>query len=161
MHINFDGTGRGRGKRRKTIRKLAFRPIRPDNGYKIAQLPNSVDRVYEIPLEIVLNEPRKVNAVLRRLGKNVETKSSGDLFTLFGPDLKVCYPTERRIRVVTEDMQHDDGTTEKVFVNKVPGVDDLGTCWSILDDQSLEAAEVLEKCLLWNYNEAMEIWSSL
>jgi len=130
----------------------------------IVQLPNhhSPERVYEIPLEIVLKDSRKANAVLRRLGKNVDMKSSGSsLVTLVGPDLKVCYRTERRVRIELEDMQCDDGTTEQVFVNKVPGVDDLGTCSFVRDDQSLEAAEVLEKCLLWNYNEARETWSSL
>jgi hypothetical protein len=161
LHINFDGTGRGRGKRRKTARVLAFRPLRPCNGYKIIQLPNSPERVYEIPLAIVLNDKRKANAVLRRLGNNVEMKSSGSLITLVGPDLKVCYPTERRVCLKTEDMQCPNGTTEQVFVNKVPGVDDLGTCWSVRDGQSLEAAEVLEKCLLWNYDEARETWLSL
>ena len=55
-------------------------------------------------------------------------------------------------------MPRDDGTTEQVFENKVPGVDNLGTCWSVRDGQSLEAAEVLEKCLLWNYNVTMETW---
>jgi hypothetical protein len=60
-----------------------------------------------------------------------------------------------------EDIQGHDGTTKQVFVNNVPGVDDLRTCWSFHDDQSLEAAEVLEICILWNYHEARETWSSL
>ena len=165
LHINFDGTGRGRGKRRKTARVLAFKPQRPCNGYKIVQMPNSTERVYEIPLEIVLNDSNKANAVLRRLGKNVEIKKSssgGSPVTLVGPDLKVCYPAERRVSIKKEEMQCHGGTTALVFVNKVPGVDDLTTCWSVCDDgQSLEAAEVLEKCLLWNYKEAIDIWSSL
>ena len=76
LHINFDGTGRGRGKRRKTARVLAFKPQRPCNGYNIVQMPNSTERVYEIPLEIVLNDSNKANGVLRRLGKNVEIKKS-------------------------------------------------------------------------------------
>mmetsp|Transcript_12194 Transcript_12194/g.17526 ORF Transcript_12194/g.17526 Transcript_12194/m.17526 type:complete len:177 (-) Transcript_12194:1086-1616(-) len=33
VHLNFDGTGRGRGDRRKTQQTFAIRPLRPDNGY--------------------------------------------------------------------------------------------------------------------------------
>ena len=185
VHVNFDvSTGhrrRGRDKRRCKIstrrhQVLAFRPLRPCHGYNIVQLPlnNSAGQqrdYYEIPLEIVLNDEKKAKAVLSRLGKRVEMKSSsGDrLFTLFGPDLQIYYPTESWVPIIMEDVQCDDDrpkTTKQVFVNKVPGVDDLGTCWSVLrsDDDTgqsaLEAAEVLEKCLLWNYNDAMERWSS-
>jgi hypothetical protein len=81
---------------------------------------------------------------LRRLGKSVEMKSSGSLFILLGPDLKVYYPRERRIYVM-EDVQCDEGTTKRVFVNEVHGVFDLGQCWSVRDGQSLGAAEVLER----------------
>jgi hypothetical protein len=162
LHTNFYGTGRSRGKRRQTVQVLAFKPLRPRNGYKITQLPNSAEIVYEIPIEIVLNDSNKAAALLKRLGNGVDTKSSSSFVTFVGPDLKVCYPTERWVSIKMEDMQCHDGTVKQVFVNKVPGVDDLGTCWSVRhDDQSLEEAEILEKCLLWNYHKAREIWSLL
>jgi hypothetical protein len=44
-----------------------------------------------------------------------------------------------------EDVQCDEGTTKRVFVNEVHGVFDLGQCWSVRDGQSLGAAEVLER----------------
>jgi hypothetical protein len=161
LHVNFERTGRGRGKRRKTVPMLAFNPLRPLDGYKITQLPNSDVPVYEITLEIVLNDTSKGDAVLKRLGNNVEMKSSCGRVTLVGPDLRVHYPTERWVHIKMEDMQDIDGTTKRVFVNKIPGVDDLGKCWSVRDDQSLEAAEVLEKCLLWNFNLALQTWLEL
>jgi hypothetical protein len=91
LHINFDVKGLFHGKRRKTAPMLAFKPLRPCNGYKITQLvPNSAERVYEIPLDIVLNDISKGNTALEQLGKSIDMKSSCSLIPFVGPDLKVC-----------------------------------------------------------------------
>ena len=39
VHINFAGTARGRGKRRKTQQTFAIRPLRPPNGYQTTTWP--------------------------------------------------------------------------------------------------------------------------
>ena len=65
------------------------------------------------------------------------------------------------MQLVAESTDEEEGPVD--LVTAIPGVDDLSQCWSHSEDDplSLEAAEVLEKCLQWNYNNAVDIWSKL
>lgn len=66
--------------------------------------------------------------------------------------------TDRRVTLVTE---YPDGTT--VLVTSLSGVENLEKCWSISPNNqyTLESAEILEKCLLWNYQNALESWRAV
>ena len=68
------------------------------------------------------------------------------------------YPTGRRLKLVTEET--DNGVLSLVM--GIPGVSDLSLCWSNspTDLYSVEAAEILEKCLLWNYENALRMWAT-
>lgn len=157
VHVNFDGTGRGRGKRRKTVQTFAMRPSRPSNGFPICRIGDCP--CYKIPLELVLNNNEIANALLTKLGNNAALREHQDSrWTISGADVAIYHPQNRRVTLVTE--KDDDGT---VLVTAIPGVEDLNECWSNSPDDlyTVEAAEILEKCLLWNYQNALDSWMLL
>lgn len=156
VHLNFDGTGRGRGKRRKTTQSFAIRPIRSAGAFSICKFEDCF--CYRIPLELVLNRNEIADSLLSKLGKMASlNKHPTGRWTITGDDVRIFYPQNRRITLTREEADNGDS----VLVTAIPGVDDLNECWSnTVDDlYSLESAEVLEKCLLWNYQNAIESWS--
>lgn len=159
FHLNFDGTARGQGKRRKTVQAVAIRPKRPDDGFRTCEFEGVL--CYEIPLELIVYQNDKAEALLAKLGNNSQLhRNATTRWTIDGADVRIFYPKSRWVVLVaepTEDMHLD-------LVTAVPGVTDLSECWSQAADTnplSLEAAEVLEKCLLWNYENALVAWSKL
>ena len=158
VHVNFDGTGRGRCKRRKTAQTFAIRPLRPSNGYSICRIGDCA--CYRIPLELVLNDNEIAGALLTKLGNNADLrKHQDDRWTISGADVAIYHPQNRRVTLVTE---RDDGDST-ILVTAIPGVKDLNDCWSNSPGElyTVEAAEILEKCLLWNYQNALESWMLL
>jgi hypothetical protein len=161
LHLNFDGTGRGRGKRRKTVPRFAIKPLQNQGGYSIARI-DGVD-CYEIPLEIVINDNTKAEPMLPRLQNHVElNRNENKRWTITGAQVRLFYPTNRRIDLISEPEQPAANMTPEL-VTAVPGVNDLSDCWSNSPENllSLEAAEIMEKCLRWNYEEALRSWSTL
>ena len=157
FHLNYDGTARGRGKtkKRKTAQTVAFRPLRSEPGFLIVDLRGT--SCYRIPLELVFNVNEVARPLLGRLGNNASIDKSNDRWTITGTDVCIFYPRERPLTLLTEST--DEGDT--VLVSAIPGVNDLAAgCWSnsTNDLYTVEAAEVLEKCLLWNYQNALESW---
>jgi len=156
VHLNFDGTGRGRGKRRKTQQTFAIRPLRPVNGYTTCTVADV--QCYKIPLELVLNVNEIGETLLTKLGKNAALhKHNGSRWTIDGSDVTVYHPTGRRVFLKTE--QTDNGSLS--LVTGIPGLEDLNDCWSNSPTNSydVEAAEIMEKCPLWNYQNALKSWS--
>lgn len=158
VHLNFDGTARGRGrvKKRKTAQTFAIRPVRPDAGYSVCEFKGT--SCYRIPVELVLNVNEIGDALLRNLGNNATLHKPADSrWTINGTDVHIFYPQNRRVRLMTETA--DDGSP--VLIKAIPGVTELQACWSNSESDlyTLEAAEVLEKCLLWNYANALENWA--
>jgi hypothetical protein len=156
VHLNFDGTGRGNGKRRKTIQTFAIMSLRPVKGYGTCIVADV--QCYRIPLELVLNVNEIGETLLTKLRKNAALhKHSGSRWTIDGPDVTVYHPKGRRVSLKTEET--DNGT--RSLVTAIPCVDDLNDCWSNSPSNlySVEAAELMEKCLLWNYQNALEKWS--
>jgi len=101
VHLNFDGIGRGRGKRRKTQQTFAIRPLRPLNGYSTCTIANV--QCYKIPLELVLNVNEIGETLMTRLGKNAAIhKHNGSRWTIDGPDVTVYHPTDRQISLRTD-----------------------------------------------------------
>ena len=78
----------------------------------------------------------------------ISTINSGSRWTIDGPDVTVYHPKGRRVSLKTEET--DKGT--RSLVTAIPCVDDLNDCWSNSPSNlySVEAAELMEKCLLWN-----------
>eukprot|EP00980_Cylindrotheca_fusiformis_P001171 scaffold321_cov95-Cylindrotheca_fusiformis.AAC.12 len=155
FHVNFDGTGRGEGKRPKTMQTFAIRPLRPTNGFPICSFDDCL--CYRIPLELVLNENGIAQALLAKLGKSaVLNRNQGTRWTITGADVRVFYPQSRRVTLVTEKT--DSGSLD--LVTAIPGLENLNECWSNSQDDlyTLAEAELLEKCLLWNYENALESW---
>ena len=70
------------------------------------------------------------------------------------------FPTTIGTRVLKSHYKpHDKGNN--VLVSAIPGVDDLAAgCWlnSTNDLYTVEATKVMEKCLLWNNQNALESW---
>lgn len=96
-------------------------------------------------------------ALLRNLGKNTALhKHPNARWTITGADVRIFYPWSRPLELTREST--DDGSS--VLVTAIPGVDDLKDSWSNSADDlyTLESAEILEKCLLWNYENALESW---
>eukprot|EP00978_Attheya_sp_CCMP212_P011628 scaffold28784_cov53-Attheya_sp.AAC.5 len=84
-------------------------------------------------------------------------RHQGTRWTISGADVQVYQHLQnRRVTLVTEET--DNGAP--VLVTAIPGVENLNECWSNSQDDlyKLEAAEVMEKCLLWNYQNALESW---
>jgi len=158
-HVAFDGSGRGRGKRRKTQQKFAILPLRPPNGYATCTFAG--EDCYKILLQLVLNDQSIGDALLARLGKNAALcKGSGrsdGRWTIVGSDVRVYHPKGRRVTLRTEET--DNGTP--LLVTCIPGVENLDQCWSNSPSNlyCVEAAEILEKCLLANYQNALDLWS--
>lgn len=153
MHLNFDGSARGRGKtkKRRTSQTFAIRPLRPPAGFSVSNLNGC--QCYRIPLELVLNATEIADGLLtRHLGPNASINKSGTRWTITGADVRIFYPCNRPIELEVED---DDS-----LVTAIPGVDNLSQCWSNSPESLLElqAAEVLEKCLQWNYENALATW---
>lgn len=162
LHLNFDGTGRGRGKRRKTVQTLAMRPLRKPGGYAVVRIED-VD-CYEIPLEIVINDNTKAAHVLARLPNHAQlNRKENAHWTITGADVRVHYPRNRRVTLIAEIENDFSSQKEIQLVTAIPGVRNLSDCWSNSPEArlSVEAAEILEKCLLWNYEAALSMWSSL
>jgi hypothetical protein len=164
LHVNFDGTGRGRGVRRQRVQTIAMRPMRNPKGYSITRIGN-VD-CFEIPLEIVINDNTKAEPLLKRLRNHAQLHmNESDRWTITGAELRLFYPRNRRVDLVSEVVA--DGPTATsvqppLLVSAVPGVSDLSRdCWSNSPQNlfSLEAAEIMEKCLFWNYHNALETWA--
>ena len=125
VHINFAGTARGRGKRRKTEQTFAIRPLRPPSGYQTTTLAGQVG--YKIPLELILNVNDIGEGLLSRLGSNAALdRQDGRRWTISGADVALHYPTGRRLKLVTEET--DNGVLSLVM--GIPGVSDLSLCWS-------------------------------
>lgn len=158
VHVNFDGTGRGRGKRRKTVQTFSIRPLRPDSGFPICHIGDCI--CYKVPLELVLNNNEIADALLSKLGNHAALRKHEDSrWTISGADVAIYHPQNKRVTLVTE-KDNDDST---VIVTAIPGVEDLNECWSNSPDDlyAVEAAEILEKCLLWNYQNALKSWRLL
>ena len=106
---------------------------------------------------MVLNVNEIAEGLLSRLGSNAVLNRHPDRrWTIAGTDVCIFYPRDRRLTLEMESL--DDGSS--VLVSAIPGVDNLEDCWSNSADDlyTVEAAEVLEKCLLWNYQNALESW---
>ena len=143
FHVTFDGTGRGRGNR-KTAQVFALRPKRPDDGFHTCEIEGVV--CYEIPLELIVNQNDKAEGLLAKLGKNCQlNKRTNGRWTIDGADVRIYYPKNRRVQLVSELPDNDGEPID--LVTSVPGVTNLSECWSQSDQNllSLEAAEVLEK----------------
>lgn len=158
FHLNFDGTGRGRGKRRKTMQTFAIRPERPAQGYATGNVGGRA--CYRIPLVLVLNVNEKAGGLLSKLRKSVKlNKPRNSRWTITGTDLHIHHPLNQRVNLVTEETDSGPG-----LVTAIPGViglEDLRDCWSYQVQEgshSLEASEILEKCLQWNHDNALEKW---
>jgi len=155
VHVNFDGTGRGRGKRRKTVQTFAIKPVRPEGGFTISIIDGCP--CFRIPLELEFNNNGIAAGLLPKLGNNaILNKNQGARWTITGADVHVFYPQDHRVTLITEVK--DSGDLD--LVTAIPGVENLNECWSNSQDDlySLAAAEILEKCLLWNYRNALEKW---
>ena len=102
------------------------------------------------------------SCVCRSALRYCRASSSDDdhFWTIAGADLKIYYPSGRMVTLETEAMRQSDGTLKPVLLTKVPGIEDLSTCWSSRGF-TLEATEILERCLTWNCNAALGIWSQL
>ena len=155
VHLNFDGTGRGRGKRRKTVQSFAIRPLRNANTEFSTCIIDEC-HYYIIPLELVFNRNEIAEAILNKLEKGAALyKYPNDRWTISGADVQIFYPKNNKNTLVTEESE--DGDT--ILVTAIPGVDDLSECWSNSANlYEVEAAEILEKCLLWNYQNALQSW---
>ena len=155
VHVNFDGTGRGRGKRRKTVQTFAIKPVRPEGWFTISIIDGCP--CFRIPLELEFNNNGIAVGLLPKLGNNaILNKNQGARWTITGADVHVFYPQDHRVTLITEVK--DSGDLD--LVTAIPGVENLNECWSNSQDDlySLAAAEILEKCLLWNYRNALEKW---
>ena len=156
VHLNFDGTGRGRGKRRKTQQTFAIKPLRPENGYAVCTIADI--QCYKIPLELVLNVNEIADTLISKLGNDAVLHKHNDRrWTIDGSDVAVYHPRGRRVSLTTEET--DNGTLS--LVTGIPGVEDLNDCWSNSPTNlySVEAAEIMEKCLVWNHQNALQSWS--
>ena len=154
------------GRKKNTVQNFAIRPIRAEGGYSIAQNivshDNNVVECYEIPLEIVVNDKVKAEAILARLPKLAKLHNKNyeiRYWTITG--LWLLYPTNRKVDLVAKRGESTSWPTE--LETAIPGVYDLNDCWSFEtndnDSLTLEAAEILEKCLCWNYDAALESWA--
>ena len=135
---------------------FAIRPLRPDNGY--VTCTNADTQCYKIPLELVLNSNEIGETLLTKLGKNAVLHKHNDRhWTIDGSDVAVYHPTDRQVSLTTEET--DNGT--RSLVTGIPGVEDLNDCWSNSPTSmySVEAAEIMEKCLMWNHQNALQSWS--
>lgn len=95
-------------------------------------------------------------ALQRNLGKNTALhRHPNARWTIAGADVRIFYPRSRSLELTREST--DGGS---VLVTTIPGVDDLRECWSNSADDlyTLESGEILEKCLLWNCENALESW---
>lgn len=161
LHLNFDGTGRGRGKRRKTVQTIAMRPLRKTGGYSVVRRED-VD-CYEIPLEIVMNDNTKAEHVLVRLPNHAQiNRKENARWTITGADVRIYYPRNRWVGLIAE-VEQEHSQEDIQLVTAIPGIKKLSDCWSNSPERplSLEAAEILEKCLCWNYEAALSMWQSL
>lgn len=161
LHLNFDGTGRGRGKRRKTVQTFAIRPLRNHDRYSNAVIDDV--ECYEIPLEIVINDNTKAEPLLARLENHAQlNRNENERWTITGAEVRLFYPRNRRIDLIPEVEQHAENMAREL-VTAVPGVNNLSDCWSNSPQNllSLEAAEIMEKCLCWNCEEALRTWPTL
>ena len=165
LHLNFDGSARGRAKRRKTAPSFTLKPL-PRKGkplYKTVD-HNSV-LCYEFPLEIVIFDNDKAEALLSHLSNHAQlNRHNTQHWTITGAEVRIFYPRDKLINLVAEEQ---DGSAPagmmQELVTAIPGVDDLSTCWSNSAAHllRLEEAEVLEKLLRWNYIDALRTQSSL
>ncbi|CAB9516339.1 hypothetical protein SEMRO_776_G200860.1 [Seminavis robusta] len=165
LHLNFDASAQGRAKRRKTTPSFTFKPL-PGKGEPLYRTVdhNSVP-CYEIPLEIVIFDNDKMEALLTHLSNYAQlNRHNTRHWTITGAEVRIFYPRDTRINLVAEakDGSVPAGTTEDLGT-AIPGVDDLSTCWSnsVTHRLRLEEAEVLEKLLSWNYVDASRTQSSL
>ena len=125
FHINFDGSGRGRGKRRKTMQTFAIKPLRTAHGFPICSFNGC--SCFRIPLELVLNKNEIAEALLAKLGNNAKlNKNQGTRWTITGADIQVFYPQSHCVTLVTEET--DSGDLD--LVTAIPGVENLNECWS-------------------------------
>lgn len=148
VHSNFDGTRRGRGKRRKTQQTFAIKPLRLDNGYAMCTIADiQCYKINEIA-DTLISKLRN-DAVLH--------KHNDRRWTIDGSDVAVYHPKGRRVSLTIEET--DNGTLS--LVTGIPGVEDLNDCWSNSPTNlySVEAAEIMEKCLIWNHHNALQSWS--
>ena len=113
---------------------------------------------YKIPLELVLNVNEIADALISKLGNDAVLHKHNDRrWTIDGSDVAVYHPRGRRVSLTTEET--DNGTLS--LVTGIPGVEDLNDCWSNSPTNlhSVEAAEIMEKCLAWNHQNALQSWS--
>ena len=137
------------------MQTFAIKPVRPESGFTIS----IIDRCpyFRIPLELEFNNNGIAAGLLPKLGNNaILNKNQGARWTITGADVHVFYPQNHHVALITEAT--DSGNLE--LVTAIPGVENLNECWSNSQDDlySLAAAEILEKCLLWNYRNALKKW---
>lgn len=165
LHLNFNGTARrgcGKTKRRKTAQTFAIKPLRNQGGYSVAQF-DEVD-CYEIPLEIVINDNTKAEAMLAHLQNHAQlNRNENERWTITGADVRVFCPRNRPVDLTVEAADQHAQNMPLELITAIPGLHDLSDCWSNSPQNilSLKAAEILEKCLCWNYEEALRTWSML
>ena len=137
---------------------FAFRPERPDQGYATGNVGGR--ECYRIPLVLVLNANEKAIGILSKLPKSVKlNKPRNSRWTITGTDLHIHHPFNQRVKLVTEET--DSGPSLVTAIPGIIGLEGLRDCWSYQVQEgshSLEAAEILEKCLQWNHDNALEKW---
>ena len=84
--------------------------------------------------------------------KNLHKNLPAGRWTINGSDVKILYPLDRRISTLLAESTDDDEEGPVDLVTAIPLVNYISECWSYSEQHplSVEVAEVLEKCLLWN-----------
>lgn len=164
FRANYDGSGRGRGKRPRTVQQLTLRPMRPAEGFSLRTLElHGTEQYFEIPLQLVFKDDSKADKWMQRLPNKVILHRPRDKHC-YATGLKIYCLASRKITLMFEPLQQPDRSMEYELLTAVPGIENLDDCWSIErgnDGVRLLVAEIMEKCLQWNYEQALRMWAQV
>ena len=153
-HEQFDGTGRGRGISAETSPQVALQPERS------VRLVRDGETFTRIEMKLWCRNKQVALAWRSALREDVSLhEAEGHCY--YTPTSIFC--RSNRTYVFQFEVEPDPyGTSRRICVTAIPGVDDPSTLSSWNEaDQTVAVAEIMECLLRWNYEDVRRNWRTV
>ena len=151
-HVQFDGKGRGRGKRPKTTPKATLQPMFPADGF-FRRAINRRDFVV-LPINLWCKQKTDADAWLPYLRNGSRVAQLDGRFRITG--LSIAFEERRRVTLLYED----DSDGNRAWITAVPGLPDptAAQTWD-RKDNSIAVYEIAWLLLKYQYEDTIKLWA--
>ena len=151
-HQQFDGTGRGRGKKAKTNPMVSIEPTGIDT------LDRDGTSFTRIAVRLWCRNANVATAWRPFLPNHTTLHNDGNLCYYDG--LYIYCETQRRQAILFEQQQNPNGGVHQVCLTAIPGIDDPSslTTWDGMT-HTVAVYEIMQCLLRWNHLNTGQTWT--